>query len=94
MRQFVADLLGESAADLRSRVTDAMTTLRAAAALNTGTYVNECDYFQPDRQKAFWGTNYPRFLQVKRRYDPSGLFTVHHGVGREAWSEHGSTPFR
>ena len=28
---------------------------------------------------------------VKRQYDPSGLFFVHHGVGSEAWSADGFT---
>jgi hypothetical protein len=26
---------------------------------------------------------------VKRRYDPGGLFFVHHGVGSEEWSADG-----
>jgi hypothetical protein len=37
-----------------------------------GTYVNECDHFQPDWQKAFWGANYPRLAAIKRHYDPDG----------------------
>lgn len=36
-----------------------------------------------------WGPNYARLLSVKKRYDPDGLFTVHHGVGSEAWSADG-----
>jgi hypothetical protein len=28
---------------------------------------------------------------VKTKYDPSGLFFVHHGVGSEAWSADGFT---
>jgi hypothetical protein len=28
-------------------------------------------------------------LEVKRRVDPDGLFTVHHGVGSEGWSADG-----
>jgi hypothetical protein len=28
---------------------------------------------------------------VKRRYEPQGLFFVHHGVGSEGWSEDGFT---
>jgi FAD/FMN-containing dehydrogenase len=66
-----------------ARVRAAMTALRAAAP-ETGAYVNECDYFQESWQQAFWGANYPRLAEVKSRYDPDGLFTVHHGVGSEA----------
>jgi len=47
------------------------------------SYVNETDYFEDDWQTAFWGGNYTRLLRVKARYDPGGLFFVHHGVGTE-----------
>ena len=73
-----------------ARVQAAMKALRAAAP-DTGAYVNECDYFQPDWQRAFWGPHYALLLRIKRRYDPTGLFTVHHGVGSEDWSADGFT---
>jgi hypothetical protein len=69
-------------------VRSAMTALRACAP-GAGAYVKEFDYFQPDWQRAFWGGNYPRLARIKRRYDPQGLFFVHHGVGSEAWSADG-----
>jgi FAD/FMN-containing dehydrogenase len=72
----------------RDRVRAAMAALRSAAP-DAGAYVNECDYFQPDWQKAFWGPNYPRLARIKQRYDPDGLFVVHHGVGSESWSADG-----
>ena len=71
-----------------TQVQAAMKALRVAAP-DTGAYVNECDYFQTDWQRAFWGSNYPRLARIKRRYDPDGLFTVHHGVGSETWSADG-----
>jgi FAD/FMN-containing dehydrogenase len=72
------------------RVQAAMAALRVAAP-GAGAYVNECDYFQSDWQQAFWGPHYPRLARIKRRYDPDDLFTVHHGVGSEAWSADGFT---
>jgi FAD/FMN-containing dehydrogenase len=54
-----------------------------AVAPGAGSYVSESDYFQRDWQRAFWGGNYERLLAAKRRYDPDGLFFVHHGVGSE-----------
>jgi len=54
-----------------------------------GSYVSESNYFEADWQRAFWGTNYSRLLAVKKKYDPDGLFFVHHGVGSEDWSPDG-----
>ena len=48
-------------------------------------------FFNADWQREFWGTNYRRLAAVKAKYDPDGLFTVHHGVGSEAWSDDGFT---
>jgi hypothetical protein len=58
-------------------------------APRAGSYVAESDFFEPDWQRSFWGANYPRLAEVKRKYDPAGLFCVHHGVGSEAWSADG-----
>jgi FAD/FMN-containing dehydrogenase len=61
-------------------VTAAMAPLRALRE-QPASYLNETDYFEADWQTAFWGDHYARLLQVKERYDPGGLFFVHHGVG-------------
>ena len=56
-----------------------------------GSYVWETDFFQPNWQDAFWGENYARLRAVKDKYDPGGLFFLHHGVGSEDWSADGFT---
>ena len=56
-----------------------------------GSYVSESDFFERSWQQSFWGSNYPRLLAVKQKYDPKGLFFVHHGVGSEEWSSDGFT---
>jgi FAD/FMN-containing dehydrogenase len=58
---------------------------------NPGAYVSESDFFEQSWQQAFWGSNYPRLAEVKKKYDPAGLFFVHHGVGSEEWSADGFT---
>jgi len=69
----------------------AMAVLRKLAP-ESGSYVAESNFFEPDWQRSYWGANYARLLEVKRRYDPGGLFFVHHGVGSESWSADGFTP--
>ena len=68
----------------------AMAALRAVAP-GAGSYVSESDYFLRDWQRGFWGDNYARLAAAKRKYDPDGLFFVHHGVGSEDWSADGFT---
>jgi FAD/FMN-containing dehydrogenase len=63
-------------------VASAMAPLKALAE-RPATYLSETDYFQHDWQASFWGDHYARLTQVKDRYDPGGLFSVHHGVGTE-----------
>jgi FAD/FMN-containing dehydrogenase len=67
-----------------------MEPLRAVAGAS-GSYVNETNYFEKRWQQAFWGDHYSRLAAIKRKYDPEGLFFVHHGVGSELWSRDGFT---
>jgi FAD/FMN-containing dehydrogenase len=71
-------------------IDECMEQLRAVAG-RSGSYVNETNYFEKDWQRAFWGDNYPRLAEIKKKYDPSGLFFVHNGVGSEGWSRDGFT---
>ncbi|MGH8320091.1 MAG: FAD-dependent oxidoreductase [Steroidobacteraceae bacterium] len=64
--------------------------LRAVAG-QSGSYVNETNYFKERWQQAFWGENYSRLVAIKQKYDPDGLFFVHNGVGSEGWSRDGFT---
>jgi len=37
------------------------------------------------------GKNYSKLKAIKTKFDPDGLFFVHHGVGSEEWSADGFT---
>ena len=37
-----------------------------------GAYVAESDFFDAGWRELYWGTNYPRLLAVKDKYDPRG----------------------
>lgn len=67
-----------------------MDELRAISP-DAGSYVSESNYFDRRWQHSYWGTNHARLAQIKKKYDPDGLFFVHNGVGSEEWSEDGFT---
>jgi FAD/FMN-containing dehydrogenase len=62
-----------------------------AIVQHAGAYVSEGNFFDKKWQTSFWGSNYGRLAAVKKKYDPAGLFFVHHGVGSEEWSDDGFT---
>lgn len=53
------------------------------------SYFSESDYFEKNWQESFWGSNYKRLSFIKEKYDPEGLFYIHHGVGSEKWTDNG-----
>jgi FAD/FMN-containing dehydrogenase len=87
---------GQRAPDLDAARKDADAIAKSAAALrrvapDAGSYVSESNFFNKRWQRDYWGPNYARLLAVKAKYDPDGLFFVHHGVGSETWSADGFT---
>jgi hypothetical protein len=73
-----------------TKIGQAMKELRKVIP-EAGSYVSESNYFNESWQESFWGPNYSRLSAVKNKYDPAGLFFVHHGVGSEDWSPDGFT---
>jgi FAD/FMN-containing dehydrogenase len=69
-------------------VAEAMREMSTVAP-DAGSYVSESNFFERTWQRSFWGDHYPRLRAVKAKYDPEGLFFVHHGVGSEDWSADG-----
>jgi FAD/FMN-containing dehydrogenase len=58
---------------------------------NGGAYVSESNFFESDFPHSYWGNNSSRLVEIKKRYDPDGLFFVHNGIGSEQWTRDGFT---
>lgn len=76
--------------DGRTAKTQYDGNLAASAAIRKatrggGSYSNEGSYFEENWQHEFWGDNYARLLRIKKKYDPTNIFSVHKGVG---WGEY------
>ncbi len=52
----------------------------------SGSYMSESDRMEPEWQKAFFGENYPRLLEIKKKYDPKDVFYAVTAVGSENWA--------
>lgn len=46
-----------------------------------GAYMNEASYDEPEWQQTYFGDNYPRLLDIKKRYDPDHMFDCWKCVG-------------
>lgn len=46
-----------------------------------GCYVNEGDWMEENWQQTFFGSHYDRLLEIKKQYDPTGLFQCWKCVG-------------
>jgi FAD/FMN-containing dehydrogenase len=72
------------------KVHRSMNELRAVAP-NGGAYVSESNFFESEFQNSYWGANRTRLAEIKKKYDPDGLFFVHNGIGSEGWTTDGFT---
>jgi hypothetical protein len=52
-----------------------------------GCYMNEGDWMEENWQQTFFGANYDRLLEVKRKWDPTGLFNCWKCVGWTGYEE-------
>ncbi|KAJ5301740.1 hypothetical protein N7508_006603 [Penicillium antarcticum] len=55
-------------------------------APDSGAYLNEADFRQPNFKEAFYGTNYDALRQVKAKYDPHDVFYGLTAVGSDEWT--------
>lgn len=57
-----------------------------AATPNSGAYMNEADFRQPNFQQVFFGSNYEKLKKIKKRWDEDGFFYATKSVGSESWT--------
>ncbi|KAF2103040.1 FAD binding domain-containing protein, partial [Rhizodiscina lignyota] len=73
--------------DVYNDITYNRTRALRQLAPDSGAYFNEPDVFEPDWQYTFFGKNYPKLRDIKKKYDPNGLFWCRSCVGSEDWVE-------
>lgn len=56
------------------------------ATPGSGSYLNEADVLEPNWQQSFFGDNYKRLVEIKKKWDPRGLFWAPATVGSEDWA--------
>ncbi|KAJ5314115.1 histone-lysine n-methyltransferase suv9 [Penicillium atrosanguineum] len=54
-------------------------------APQSGAYLNEADFRQPNWKAAFYGENYKALRQIKAKYDPHSIFYGVTAVGSDEW---------
>lgn len=68
------------ARDVAGKVKAAGNILRQATP-ESGSYVNEASYTEPNWQQSFWGDNYGKLFEIKKKYDPHNVLSCQHCVG-------------
>ncbi|KAJ7292571.1 hypothetical protein C8J57DRAFT_1703502 [Mycena rebaudengoi] len=66
-----------------------LPVLERISGPNAGSYSNEADILEENPQTTFFGPNYAKLSEIKRKYDPNDLFIVGAGVGSERWDQWG-----
>jgi hypothetical protein len=68
-------------------LTNTISPLLESFTPGSGTYLNEANFDQIAWHEQFYGANWDRLSDVKKKYDPEGLLYARTAVGSEAWEE-------
>jgi hypothetical protein len=71
----------------QSLMTDVLIPRLTAISPDSGAYLNEADWKQPNWQSTFYGSHYPALEEIKQKFDPDHMFYARTAVGSEAWVE-------
>ncbi|KAF4927445.1 FAD-linked oxidoreductase apf9 [Colletotrichum viniferum] len=57
---------------------------------NTETHMNEADWGDTNFQEDFYSSNWKQLIEIKTKYDPSGVFYCQTCVGSDEWKQEAS----
>ncbi|KAI6083125.1 FAD-binding domain-containing protein [Hypoxylon rubiginosum] len=66
---------------VKALTTHAKVTPLMEELAGRGSYLNEANPFEPNWQESWWADNYPRLLEIKKKYDPEGVLDCWKCVG-------------
>jgi hypothetical protein len=78
----------ESMIAQQDRITNEVQPVIEATTPGAGAYINEADFQQKDWQETFFGSKYPKLLEIKQKYYANGLLYDRIAVGSEKWTIH------
>ncbi|TKX25952.1 FAD-binding domain-containing protein 8 [Elsinoe australis] len=83
--RFSLDTVAVKAA--HQRIVDVITPVVDPLSVNSGAYLNEANYLEPNPKKTFWGgeLRYKALLAIKKKYDPTNVFWCNPCIGYEAF---------
>lgn len=87
----MAGISDEAFRAAKRRLDGHMDALRKATP-GGGAYFNEADVQEPNWQEAFFGSNYDKLVQIKKKWDAQGVFWAPTTPGSEAWKVEGVDP--
>ncbi|OQD79836.1 hypothetical protein PENANT_c043G07633 [Penicillium antarcticum] len=76
----------EKMLEKRKLMTDVLVPSLSNLAPESGAYLNEGDFRQPDFKTAFYGKSYDKLRSIKAKYDPHDLFYGLTAVGSDEWT--------
>lgn len=72
-------------AELHDKLTNDLAQRLKDVSPGAGGYGNEGDLMDPEFQQSFFGSNYERLAEIKKKVDPRDVFWAPTAVGSERW---------
>lgn len=80
-----ADTPESEVASLHEKLTGDLAQRLKDVSPGAGGYLNEGDVMDPEFAQSFYGSNYDRLLEIKKKIDPKDVFWAPTAVGSERW---------